>query len=223
MNNFKGGGFKKGGAKFGGKKSFGGDKKYGGGQHRENRTSGPTAELFSATCSECHKKCEVPFKPSGDKPVYCSACFGSKIANDARGDDRRDRRVGNERPDFKKLPREERPARHDSSRGRGDEGIADLKRQITGLETKLNRILELINPPMPSLKVPLPISDSASLKERKPKKVQAVKKVAPKKVVKKETTKTPVKKVAKKVVAKKVTKKVVKKAVAKKVDKKAKK
>jgi CxxC-x17-CxxC domain-containing protein len=32
-------------------------------------------EMFSATCSSCGKEAQVPFQPSGDKPVYCSDCF----------------------------------------------------------------------------------------------------------------------------------------------------
>ncbi|MFH0952633.1 MAG: CxxC-x17-CxxC domain-containing protein [Patescibacteria group bacterium] len=35
-------------------------------------------EMFQATCSECGQKCEVPFRPSGGKPVLCSSCFGQK-------------------------------------------------------------------------------------------------------------------------------------------------
>lgn len=31
--------------------------------------------MYSATCDKCGAKCEVPFKPSGEKPVYCSDCF----------------------------------------------------------------------------------------------------------------------------------------------------
>jgi CxxC-x17-CxxC domain-containing protein len=31
--------------------------------------------MFRATCDNCHQSCEVPFRPSGDKPVYCSDCF----------------------------------------------------------------------------------------------------------------------------------------------------
>ncbi len=27
------------------------------------------------TCSSCGKECEVPFKPTSSKPVYCDACF----------------------------------------------------------------------------------------------------------------------------------------------------
>lgn len=38
--------------------------------------------MFEAVCSKCGNKCEVPFRPSGDKPVYCSQCFdkGSKTS-----------------------------------------------------------------------------------------------------------------------------------------------
>ncbi|MGI9146648.1 MAG: CxxC-x17-CxxC domain-containing protein [Chloroflexota bacterium] len=32
-------------------------------------------EMFSATCSSCGQEAQVPFQPSGDKPVYCSTCF----------------------------------------------------------------------------------------------------------------------------------------------------
>jgi CxxC-x17-CxxC domain-containing protein len=34
--------------------------------------------MFQATCDKCGKECEVPFRPSGGKPVYCSDCFGNK-------------------------------------------------------------------------------------------------------------------------------------------------
>ena len=27
------------------------------------------------TCEKCGERCQVPFKPTGDKPVYCSICF----------------------------------------------------------------------------------------------------------------------------------------------------
>ncbi|MFH1380453.1 MAG: CxxC-x17-CxxC domain-containing protein [bacterium] len=37
--------------------------------------------LTRTTCSECHTTCEIPFKPTGNRPVYCSNCF-SKRKND---------------------------------------------------------------------------------------------------------------------------------------------
>jgi len=29
-------------------------------------------------CSDCGKECQVPFKPSGDRPVYCKDCFAKR-------------------------------------------------------------------------------------------------------------------------------------------------
>ena len=40
-------------------------------------------EMHKATCSECNKECEVPFKPRDDRPVYCKDCF-SKRKNEGR-------------------------------------------------------------------------------------------------------------------------------------------
>ncbi|MBW2969009.1 DNA-directed RNA polymerase [Candidatus Woesearchaeota archaeon] len=43
----------------------------GGGQRR---SFGPREE-HKATCSDCGKECTVPFKPRGDRPVFCRECF----------------------------------------------------------------------------------------------------------------------------------------------------
>lgn len=32
-------------------------------------------EMHSVTCSECGRQTEVPFRPSGDRPVYCRDCY----------------------------------------------------------------------------------------------------------------------------------------------------
>lgn len=42
-------------------------------EERRERT-----ELFDAVCDKCGKECQLPFKPSGDKPVYCRDCFRNK-------------------------------------------------------------------------------------------------------------------------------------------------
>lgn len=31
--------------------------------------------MFPVTCAECGKDTEVPFEPTGDRPVYCSDCY----------------------------------------------------------------------------------------------------------------------------------------------------
>ncbi len=43
-----------------------------------NRTDSRTKQLFTATCAECKKETQVPFKPTGVKPVYCRECFQNK-------------------------------------------------------------------------------------------------------------------------------------------------
>ena len=35
-------------------------------------------EMFPAVCATCGKNTEVPFQPSGDKPVYCRDCYQPK-------------------------------------------------------------------------------------------------------------------------------------------------
>ena len=35
-------------------------------------------EMHKATCADCKKECEVPFEPSGDRPVYCRDCFSKR-------------------------------------------------------------------------------------------------------------------------------------------------
>ena len=34
--------------------------------------------LHKAVCAACSKECEVPFRPSGDRPVYCKECFAKR-------------------------------------------------------------------------------------------------------------------------------------------------
>ncbi len=32
-------------------------------------------EMYDATCAACGVQTQVPFRPSGDRPVYCRDCF----------------------------------------------------------------------------------------------------------------------------------------------------
>ena len=45
---------------------------------------GGPKEMFKATCAECHKECEVPFKPREDRPVYCKDCFSKRKGGGSR-------------------------------------------------------------------------------------------------------------------------------------------
>ncbi len=41
---------------------------------------GGAREMHPAVCAQCGKDTEVPFRPSGDRPVYCSECFSKRPA-----------------------------------------------------------------------------------------------------------------------------------------------
>ena len=69
-----GGGYSAGGYNAGG--GGGGYGGGGGGGYGGGRDRGPR-EMFSATCSNCGREAQVPFRPTSGKPVYCSDCFRS--------------------------------------------------------------------------------------------------------------------------------------------------
>ncbi len=45
--------------------------------NRKTSRSGAQREMFDAVCAQCGVATTVPFKPRGDKPVYCRACYAS--------------------------------------------------------------------------------------------------------------------------------------------------
>ncbi|MFH1286849.1 MAG: CxxC-x17-CxxC domain-containing protein [Candidatus Magasanikbacteria bacterium] len=68
----------------GGRGSFGGrgDRKFG-----NKKSFGGSQNMHPAVCDTCGNDCEVPFRPTGDKPIYCSNCFGkdSKSGGSSKG------------------------------------------------------------------------------------------------------------------------------------------
>lgn len=51
----------------------------GGGRNNYGGSYGsrPQRQMFPAVCASCGVQTEVPFQPSGEKPVYCRDCFQS--------------------------------------------------------------------------------------------------------------------------------------------------
>ncbi|MFA5395359.1 MAG: DNA-directed RNA polymerase [Methanomicrobiales archaeon] len=45
------------------------------GQDSGQRSFGGPREMHKATCADCGKECDVPFKPTEGRPVYCNDCF----------------------------------------------------------------------------------------------------------------------------------------------------
>lgn len=82
--------------------------------------------MHKAVCSNCGKDCEVPFEPSGNKPVYCSECFekNSGGAGSRRFEDR-----GPRKPDFERRSDSPRPQKNE---------------QLEAINQKLDKIIELL-------------------------------------------------------------------------------
>lgn len=54
---------------------YGGGRSGGGGGRGGGGGFGGPREMHDAVCSDCGNECQVPFKPSQGRPVYCQECF----------------------------------------------------------------------------------------------------------------------------------------------------
>ena len=45
-------------------------------------------QMTQVTCSSCGRQTEVPFVPTGDRPVYCSDCYSQQGGGSSRGGSR---------------------------------------------------------------------------------------------------------------------------------------
>jgi CxxC-x17-CxxC domain-containing protein len=183
------------GDKFSGKKRFGGDRGFGQGDRSERPT------MHRATCADCGKSCEVPFRPSGDKPVFCSDCFGRKEGGNNNRFERRDSGRGDKQMfqatcdkchkscEVPFRPTGDKPVFCSDCFGKGEKNnggnnapIHDqYKKQFETLNAKLDSILKML---------PLQNTKKEIIKEEKPvmettKKATKKKTVAPKKAAKK--------------------------------------
>jgi hypothetical protein len=108
----------------------------------------------------------VPFRPSGDKPVYCSDCFGKTSG----GSDRAPRREFNDRA----------PQARPSFDG-SNQGGSDTRKQLEAISAKLDKLTQAIE----NLSQPKKVAVKEVVKSTP----KAVAKTADKKVVKKAVTK----------------------------------
>ena len=123
------------------KSSFGGDRgskrpggrdfgKRGFGGHDSERGGFDRPQLFRSTCADCGNSCEVPFKPNGRKPVYCSDCFKKEENAEPRQFENR----SFEKPAFRTKRTYDAAPQHNSQ----------LDRQLEEVHAKLDRILKEI-------------------------------------------------------------------------------
>ncbi len=48
-----------------------------GARRNQDRCPGGAREMHPAVCAQCGVDTMVPFRPRGDRPVYCSDCFSA--------------------------------------------------------------------------------------------------------------------------------------------------
>jgi len=138
--------------------------RYGGGDFRR-RDSG-RREMHKAVCDECGESCEVPFRPTRGKPIYCSNCFEKKDGGSSR-----------------------RPSRRSpggSDFGKRDNTNKQLLEQVSSLNAKLDRILKVIE----SSAEKKPVSKKTEVKKIVKKVASKDKKIKTKKASKKKTKKS---------------------------------
>lgn len=133
----------------------GGDR---GGNRGFGRDRDDRPEMHQAICSDCGNECEVPFRPTGEKPVYCSDCFRNKGEGNSRdfrnSGDRGDRDF--ERRDFGNR----------DPKLRFDDKKPSFKQN--GDNDKITKNLEQINITLNKILVMLASANSSQTKESKP-------------------------------------------------------
>jgi len=119
--------------------------------------------LYKTECAKCGDTCEVPFRPTGERPVYCRPCFGKS-----------------EQPErFERTDRFER-------KGAPEVRVSDNSaEQFRILNAKLDAILKALNPApvkAPEIKAEVKIeAKKAETKKEEAPKATAKKKAAAKK------------------------------------------
>jgi CxxC-x17-CxxC domain-containing protein len=91
--------------------------------------------MFRATCAECGRECEVPFKPTGERPIYCSNCYERQQSESGP------RNYSDRKPVWNNR----------NERAFGDRGFGERKpkensnwQQLAAIESKLDKILSLL-------------------------------------------------------------------------------
>lgn len=197
--------------------------RFGGGNRNSGFTRGDRSDrpsMHSAICADCGKDCEVPFKPSGDKPVYCSNCFSARENSSSRNERRFTvRESRGDKKMFKAVcskchrdcevpfrPTTDKPIFCNDCFGRGEKKGSDnnridvdkYKKDFEVLNDKLDNILDILSSKVLAEEK---IKEVVEEKVEKPKKVKKTavkkidkektkaKKVSPKKTVKKKSAK----------------------------------
>lgn len=123
--------------------------------------------LYKTECAKCGDACEVPFRPTGERPVYCRPCFGK-----------------NEQPE--RFERHDRFERKSAPEFRGG---SDNSAELKAINAKLDLIMKALNlsaaPKAPEAKVEMKKVEVKAEPKIEAKKVEIKKVEAPKAPAKK--------------------------------------
>lgn len=144
-------------------------------------------QMFQAVCDRCGKDCQVPFRPTSGKPIYCSDCFEKNRNSDSRsssGERNYERSSFEDRQMYNAVcdecgnkcsvpfqPRDDKPIycsdcfekrndggeRNNENRSRGGGESNQYKSDFESLNSKLDAILKILTPLVPA--------DEASVEE----------------------------------------------------------
>lgn len=119
----------------GGGKSFGKKTWENKGDRGGSRSSAPVT-LHKATCADCGKICEVPFRPISGKPVYCKDCFANRGEGADRGGSRFPKR------EFSPSFSDSRDSRDSRFKNSGSDDV--VVKQLESLNVKLERLVKAV-------------------------------------------------------------------------------
>lgn len=141
-------------------RDFGRDRRGGGGRDFKRRDFDRPQQMHKTICSNCGKECEVPFKPTGSKPVFCRECFqnnrgGAENFQRRSYDDDNKREFSNNRPQSQE----------------------NYQQQFNALNEKLDKILRLLSAEKTKEQA-MPVVEDAKLEEVVEPKVEVVKAVS---------------------------------------------
>ncbi|MBF8249903.1 MAG: hypothetical protein HW400_504 [Candidatus Levybacteria bacterium] len=109
-------------------------------------------QMFKTICSKCNKECEVPFVPTGSRPVFCKDCFQNNRASDPN----RSENNYSRRSDFEDRGNNQiiRPV-----------GQSQHKEQFEVLNVKLDKILKILEPKVIAVIAPAEIIKAPKAKK----------------------------------------------------------
>jgi CxxC-x17-CxxC domain-containing protein len=112
------------------------EKRFDKGSFSKTKDSGFT--VHETVCDKCGVKCDVPFKPTNNKPIYCRSCYRQINSGSSVSSDRNNDRPNSSKSEFRE-PRSnsfENMALLDAQ--------ADLKREIEKINQKLDKIMKTL-------------------------------------------------------------------------------